>query len=356
LKKKRSEIKTGILITLTIGAVIWGFNLLKGRNLFNRDRDVYAIYSNVDGLVTNSPVLIHGFRAGQVRDVYLHPDNSGRVIVRFSITENSFFVPDNTVARIVNDGLLGSKALTLLLGSSKTNVVDGDTLPGETSPSMGEQFNDAIGPIKDRANKLLQTIDSVLIIVQDILNKDARTSLTSSFESVKKALATLSSTANKLDNLVESEGGKISSILSNLSKITNTIASNNDKLTIILKNFASISDSLARSNIKSTIDNANLTLQKTALIMDKINSGEGSMGLLINDKKLYHDLDSTTANLNRLFDDMRLHPKRYVHLSVFGKGDKKATKPEIEDLKNKIGNVQKENDELRKQIELLQKK
>jgi phospholipid/cholesterol/gamma-HCH transport system substrate-binding protein len=356
LKKKRSEIKTAILVTLTIGAVIWGFNLLKGRNIFNRDRIYYAIYTNVDGLVSNNPVLVHGYRAGLVREVYLYPDNSGRVIVKFAISEKTLLIPDNTVAKIVNDGLLGSKALTLNLGTTTQYAVDGDTLKGETAPSMGEAFTDAVGPIKDRANTLLKTIDSVLVIVQDILNKDARASLTSSFESVKKALATLSNTANKLDNLVESEGGKISSILSSLNKITTTIANNNDKLTIVLKNFATISDSLARSNIKATIDNANLTLSKTAIIMDKINRGEGSMGLLLNDKKLYNDLDSTSANLSRLFADMKLHPKRYVHLSVFGRKDKKATKPEIDDLNNKISNIQKENEELKKQIEMLEKK
>ena len=356
MKKISSEVKTGILVTLTIGAVIWGFNLLKGRNLFHPERYYYAIYANVDGLVASNPVMIHGFKSGQVREIYFYPDTSGRVIVRFAITENTYLIPENSVAKIVNDGLLGSKAINIVLGNSKKNAEKGDTLIGETAPSMGEAFTDAVGPIKDRANTLLKTIDSVLVIVQDILNKDARASLTASFESVKKAIATLEKTAGRLDNLVESEGGKISSILSKLDKITGTISANNDKLANIMKNFSSMSDSMAKSNIKTTISNANLTLQQTALILEKINKGEGSMGLMLNDKRLYNDLDSASANLNRLFDDMKLHPKRYVHFSVFGKKEKRANKTEVDDLRSKVVNIQKQNEELKKQIEALQKK
>jgi phospholipid/cholesterol/gamma-HCH transport system substrate-binding protein len=352
-KKLSSEVKTGILVTLTIAAIIWGFNLLKGRNIFHPDRDFYAVYKNIDGLVVSNAVLINGYKAGQVRSLTLL--DSGKVLVDFAVMENSFFIPDNSVARIISDGLLGTKAITIELGTSKTNAVDGDTLIGMTQASLGDQVNAQIKPLKDKAQALISSIDSVMTIVQAILNKDARSSLTASFESIRKAIATLATTANRLDKLVESEGGKISSILSKLDKITGTIAANNDKLALVMKNFATLSDSLAKSNIKSTIDNANLTLQKTSLIMDKINKGEGSMGLLINDKKLYNDLDSTSANLSRLFEDMKIHPKRYVHLSVFGKKEKKATKPEIDDLKMKIGNIQKQNDDLKKQIEELQK-
>ncbi|HEY6160262.1 MAG TPA: MlaD family protein [Bacteroidia bacterium] len=356
MKKISSEVKTGILVTLTIGAMIWGFNLLKGRNLFNPERYFYAVYDHSDGLVQSNPVLLNGFKIGQIREVYLYPDNSGRIVVRFAVTENELNVPKNSVARIISDGLLGSKALQLIPGDSKVLAVKGDTLPGENAPSMGEQFTAVVGPIKDRANKLLQTIDSVMVIVQDILNKDARTSLNSSFESVKKALATLSKTANRLDDLVNSEGGKISNILSNLNKITTTLSDNKDKLAGVLKNFKDISDSLARANIKATIDNLNLTLKQTSILMTKINNSEGSAGLLVNDKRLYNSLDSSSVNLKRLLDDMRLHPKRYVHFSLIGKNEKKASKTEIADLKQQIDNINKENEELKKQIEMLQKK
>ena len=344
------------MVTLTIGAVIWGFNLLKGRNLFNPERYYYAVYGHSDGLVQSNPVLLNGFKVGQVREVYLYPDNSGRIIVRFAVTETDLNVPKNSIAKIVSDGLLGSKALQLMIGDSKVLALKGDTLGGETAPSMGDQFTAVIGPIKDRANEVFQTIDSVLVIVQDVLNKDARTSLNSSFESVKKALATLSKTANRLDDLVNSEGGKISNILSNLNKITTTLAENKDKLAGVLKDFKDIGDSLARANIKATIDNLNLTLQQTSLLMSKINNSEGSAGLLVNDKRLYNSLDSSSINLKRLLDDMRLHPKRYVHFSLIGKNEKKASKTEIADLKSQIDNINKENEELKRQIELLQKR
>jgi len=169
-------------------------------------------------------------------------------------------------------------------------------------------------------------------------------------------LATLSKTATKFDDLVTSEGGKISSILSKLNAITTSISDNKDKLANVLKNFSTLSDTLAKAQIASTINNTNRVMVHAADIFDKINKGEGTMGLLVNDKKLYLELDSTTASLNKLFNDMNLHPKRYVHFSVFGKKEKKASKTEIDDLKNKMNGIQKDNEALKKEVDDLKKK
>ena len=356
MKKISSEVKTGILVTATIGLAIWGFNMLKGRNLFTNDRDLYAVYDNVDNIVTNNPILFNGYKVGQVREVHRLPDNSGRLVVHFAITDEDFFIPTNSTAKIISDGFLGSKAIMLILGNGKVNVVQGDTLIGETQASMGQQLSSMLNPIRDRAQAVLSSIDSVMIIVQDVLNKDARGSLNASFESVKKAIATLAKTAGRLDALVESEGGKISSILSKLNAITTTITNNKEKIDNIMKNFSAISDSLAKAEIASTINNTNRAMMHAADIFDKINRGEGSMGLLVNDKKLYKELDSTSAALNKLFDDMRLHPKRYVHFSLFGKKEKRANKTEVDDLRSKVGTIQKENEDIKKQIEDLKKK
>lgn len=319
--KISKELKVGIVVTLAIAAAFWGFNLLKGINLFYPEREYYAVYDNVDGLVKNSPVLINGFKVGQVRKVYLHPDNSGKIIVRFSVSNTDFPITKSTLATIMSADLLGTKAINLDRDVKGIPANDGDTLKSQIEEGLKDAVDRRIEPLRQKAEGLISSIDSVMIVVQAILNQDARKNISKSFESVSKAIATLEQTAIKVDGLVESERVKLSVILSKIENITSTIAGNSESLQTALKNFASISDSIAKSNITQTVNNTNIALKNAADVLNKINNGEGSMGLLVNDKKLYNHLDSASASLDRLLDDMRLHPKRYVHFSIFGKKD-----------------------------------
>src|SRR3972149_3225624 len=117
--KISKELKAGILVTLTIALGIYGFNVLKGRNLFSSEFEVFAKYSNVNGLVSSNPVMLNGYKIGMVREVFLHPDYSGKLVVRFVITEPDFPIADSSVAEIVSDGLLGSKALRIIVKQGK---------------------------------------------------------------------------------------------------------------------------------------------------------------------------------------------------------------------------------------------
>jgi phospholipid/cholesterol/gamma-HCH transport system substrate-binding protein len=321
--KLSRELKTGILVTITIALFIYGFNVLKGRHIFSPEMELYAIYTNIDGLVVSNPVLINGFKVGQVRDVYLHPDNSGKIIVKMVISETKFRIPDSTVAKIISSDLLGSKAVQFDMRPSPRQVVDGDTLMGNIEEGLKDAVNKQIEPIKKKAEALLSSIDSVMTIVQTILNKDARNSLTASFESVKRALATFEKTAIQINELVGEEKSKISSILNKIEIITSTVAKNSDKISNAMNNLSNITDSISKSKLVSTINNTNKMLMETSALLEKVNKGEGSLGLLINDKKLYNDLDSASMSLNSLIKDMEDNPYRYFSLFANKKKRKK---------------------------------
>lgn len=320
--KLSKEVKTGIIVTIAIGFFIYGFNFLKGKNLFSRHRTMHAVYTDIAGLVEANPVQVNGFKIGQVSKIKFYPDNSGRILVSFMIKEEDFNIPKNSVAKVISSDLLGSKAIQLDMGNSTVYAEDGDTLISATEDDLKSAVNKQIEPLKKKAESLISSIDSVMIVVQTILDKDARENLSKSFESIKNAIATFEKVAIKVDGMVDSERYKLSVIMSKIESITSNFANNNDKLTAIMTNFSSISDSLAKSNIKQTIENANSALTQASGIMTKINKGEGTMGMLINNDSLYRKLDASSAALDKLLNDVRINPGRYIHISVFGKKDK----------------------------------
>lgn len=327
MKKLSKEVRAGIIITIAIGFFIYGFNFLKGKNLFAKHRTFFAVYTDIDGLVEANPVQVNGFKIGQVSRIQFYPDNSGRILVSMMIKDEDINIPENTVAKVISSDLLGSKAVQLLLGNSSKYAANMDTLKSETQEGFKESVNKQIEPLKRKAEGLIASIDSVMVVVKAILDKSARNNLAQSFESIKIALGTFEKTALKIDNLVDSERNKLSSILSKIESITNNFAANNDKLTNVMNNFSSISDSLARANIKSTIDNANIALKQASDIMAKINKGQGTMGMLINNDSLYRKLDASANDLDKLMIDLKANPHRYLHFSVFGKKEKAKKAP-----------------------------
>ncbi|MEO6902930.1 MAG: MlaD family protein [Bacteroidia bacterium] len=319
--KISKEVKVGIITTLAIGCFIFGFNFLKGKNLFSSQRKFYAVYRDIDGLVEANPLLINGFKIGMVGDVQLYPDTTGRLLVTLIVNED-VKIPKSSIAKVISSDLLGSKAVDLIIGKGSDYLIPGDTLKSAYEDNLQQTFTKSIAPIQEKATNLLASMDSVMIVVQQIFNETTRANLTKSFESIKQALASLETTSYRLDTIVISEKMKISNILTKVNLLATTLGNNSEKLGNIINNFSSISDSLAKANIASVIKNADVALNQASSILTKINKGEGTMGMLINNESLYQKLDNSAANLDKLLEDVRLHPSRYVQLSVFGKKDK----------------------------------
>jgi phospholipid/cholesterol/gamma-HCH transport system substrate-binding protein len=319
--KFKKEIKVGILVVCSLAFCYWGFSFLKGNNYLTSSRIFYAKYNQVNGLVDANFVMVNGVKVGEVRDISFM-DIKGRVLVEFAIN-NNLKIPRNSIARIYNSDVLGSKAIELVLGDSTVMAESGDTLKSSIQASITEEVSYQMLPLKKKAESLMSSMDSVLAVIQYIFNEKTRENLQRSFESIKNAIKSIENTTYNLDTLVSTQRNRLTQIFSNIESITSNFKNNNSKLTNVINNFSTLSDSLSKAKIVNTISKANIALENFSEITNKINSGKGSLGLLINNDSLYVELKNSSKDLDLLIEDLRLNPQRYVHVSVFGKNPKK---------------------------------
>lgn len=313
--KISNETKIGALTAIAITILILGYSFLKGNDIFSSSNRFYAVYKSVDGLSVSKPVLVNGFPIGRISNMKLLPD--GRTIVELKV-EQQYKVPSNTLAKLVSTDLLGSKAIVFDYGNSNTFAEDKDTLRANIQGSLAESLQ----PIQMKAENLITKLDSSLAAINRILNPDFQRNVDRSFLSIANSLQTLEGTTKKIDALIGSQTTHINSILSNTDAVSVNLKNSTEHLTGITTNFDKISNDVASSNIKQTLENANKAMADLQIAISKINSDKGSIGLLINDTKLYKNLNDASSNLNNLFIDIKAHPKNYVSFSVFG-GKKK---------------------------------
>lgn len=313
--KISNETKIGVLTTIAITILILCYSYLRGNDVFSTSNKYYAIYNSVDGLSVSKPVLVNGFPIGHISNMTLQPD--GRTIVEFKI-ESKYNVPDNTLAKLVSTDLLGSKAIVFEMGNSKTYASDKDTLKADIQGSLAESLQ----PIQKKAESLITKLDSSLASINKILNPNFQKNVDRSFLSIANSLQTIDAITKKIDNLVGSETGHINGILSNAESVSNNLKTSTSHLNAITTNAETFTSDLSHANVKQTLDNANKAIADLQATIAKINDGKGSMSSLINDDHLYRNLDSASSNLNKLFIDVKAHPKRYVSISVFGRKDK----------------------------------
>lgn len=310
-----NETKVGILAAFSIALLIIGYNFLKGNAIFSSETVLYAKYSRVDGLAVSKPVLINGYQIGRVDKLQLLPD--GSILATLKI-KGKYEIPRNSVAKLESTDLLGSKAIVMALGSGSDFAQDGDTLNANVQKGILE----TVQPVQKKAELIIGKMDSILTSVNSILNPNFQKNVDKSFNSIASTLSSLESTSKKVDNLVGSEGSRISAILANVEAISGNLKQNNAKISAILNNINSITDQVAAANFKQTIDNANKAVVDLQSIVGKINSGEGTLGLLVNDTKMYDNLNNASKSLDNLMIDLKENPKRYVHFSIFGGGKK----------------------------------
>ena len=303
MKILSKELRIGMLVVISIVVLVWGINYLKGSNLFDSSRTLYALYGNIGGLQEGSSITVNGFKVGVVKKISLLTDKNYSLLVALSIEEN-INIPNNSVSKIVNEDIMGSKGISLVLGDSNINTEQGDTLASDMDRSLKEEVNKQILPLKNKAEQLIGSIDSIVTVITSVLSKDARESLTKSLVSLDNTFTTMSQAMTKVNKIVDQNDERISSIIKNLE-------ANNDEITNILKNFSELSDNIAKSNIKTTLASLNE-------ISKKISDSEGSLGMFINDKDLYLNLEKSSKELEALIKDIKLNPKRYVGFSVLG--------------------------------------
>ena len=312
--KLSSEVKIGIIVTVAIAATIWGLNFLKGRNLLTATDNYYAIFSEIGGLEKNSKIYINGYRVGQIGEIIFNSTEGGSLTVMLGIRKN-FQIPLNSPAVLYDADFMGTKAIQINLSMDTGYHKPGDTLVSQIKSGLTQQLEEQLLPVKDKAESLIVTVDSLLSALEYVFDRESADMLKSSIENLESSLS-------GIEGMV-GENGKLTRMISHLESITSNLKDHNQQLAAAMGNLESITDSIAKSELKSTINNTNLTLMQTHQIMEKINKGEGTMGMLVNNDSLYHNLESLSGELESLLKDLQENPKKYINVSVFGKSDKK---------------------------------
>ncbi|WP_166335108.1 MlaD family protein [Sphingobacterium chungjuense] len=314
--KISNETKVGALTAIAIALLFIGYSFLKGNDVFTSENTYYTEYNNVDGLSASKPVMVNGYQIGRVSSLKLQ--DNGKIRAEFKI-KNDYAIPSNTVARIVSADLLGSKAIVFELGNSTTMARDGDPLLSDIQANLMEK----VEPLQHKVENLVVKLDSVLSAVNTTLDDEFQRDFKQSLRSISVSLSNVEKITNDVEGLVGSERMRLAKIMMNLESITNNFKRYDGQINSILNNLDTMSNNLAQVQVKETVDNANKAMQEVHAITQKIQNGEGSIGLLLNDDQLYNNLNNASLNLDNLMKDVKENPGRYIRLSIFGKKDTK---------------------------------
>ena len=321
--KLSNETKVGILTVLGITLLVLGFNLLKGRSLFSHNKTIYAVYKQVNGLQPANAVQVNGLVVGNVANLEVMDKDASRILVAITITKK-IEIPRNSVARISSD-LLGTKTVQLDLGNAAEYLKSGDTIYAAVDGSMTDALKEQLNPLVKKLEGTLSNIDAVLLSVNSILDTTAKGNLQEAIRNLNTTMRNFTYTSASLNGMLDPNKGNIQQTFNNLAAVTGNLKDNNAKITGILDNAQKATDALANGNIDKTLQQLQETATSLNQTISKLNNTDGTAGLLLNDKKVYNNLQYSLGNLNKLLEDLRVNPKRYVHFSLFGKKDK--TKP-----------------------------
>ncbi len=304
------ELKIGIVAVVTIGILIWGWNFLKGINIFKTTDTYYVVYSDIKGLIESGVVILNGYKVGNVGKINFDKDNAGRIVVQIKL-EEKVQLPKNTVLLIKSSSIVsGIKDIKIILGNGPGYHTPGDTLIG----AVESELSDIIEPLKNKLGIVLTRLDSTLASVNNVLDETTQKQL-------KSAIADLSETTAGLSASL-APGGNLDKSFDNLASVTGNLRTNNENITQTLQHLSDISDSLQKADIKAFVEKADQTFEKLDALLAMIKAGEGTAGQLVTNDSLYRNLNSALGSLDSLLVDLKQHPKRYVHFSVFGKKEK----------------------------------
>ena len=297
MKYITKEVRIGIAGIIALCILVYGINYLKGINMFKPSSYFYVKFQNVNGLAKSSPVFADGVRVGIVRDIYYDYNQAENVIVEVEL-DTELRIPKGSSAELVSELMGGVRMNILLANNPREKYAVGDTIPGKLNNGMME----SVAALMPQIEQMLPKLDSIMISLNNILNNQ---SIPATLHSVEKTAANLEVASGQLKVLMGRD----------IPQLTG-------KLNTIGDNFITISGNLKEIDYAATFKEIEQTLANVKMVTEKLNSKDNTVGLLLNDPQFYNNLIATTANAASLLEDLKEHPKRYVHFSLFGKKDK----------------------------------
>lgn len=332
--KISKEARVGLFAAISIGLLYFGYNFLRGKKFFSAYKTYYIIYNDADGLVNSTPVYINGVKHGQVESVTL-PDYSKTDSILITLFINKKIkIGTGAIARVTKPSFLEGNIISI------ENIDSGEFKEGATylhgirDLDITTTINNMVAPIRNKSEQVLITLDKVLGSLREVFNEKGTVNLSNSVVDFSATIHSLRLTAENLNQIVSKEVGQLSNTINNMQSITANLAQSNNEINKTLKNVSLISDSLANSNLKMAINNLSILIAELSLMSSKINKGEGTLGLLANDEKLYENLNKSTKELNALLKDIQRYPGRYINVSVFGGPAKDTEKKREKDINN----------------------
>ncbi len=324
MKNISKEFKVGLLVVVAGALLYLGFNFLKGRDFFSSDNTFYTFYDDIDGLTVSNQIIINGYAVGRVNGIELLPEQNNKLKVTLKV-KKSIGVTEGSVTMLADGGLLGGKQINLVLGKGKV-LESGDTLKGDVELGLTDM-------IAEKAGHLAQNIDSTALVLKNMLVKYEAMS-----GSIGEILENTKMTTSSINGILSDNRQQLKNITANLAALTSSLKDTEAQFKPIIAKLNTFAESLNELELAEISKKSNELLADLNKTTQAINNSDGTLGKLINSDSLYQQLSYTVSDLDRLLIDLREHPQRYVHLSVFGRKESKEEKDKKkEDEKNKNG-------------------
>jgi len=322
-----NETKVGALTVIAVTLIIIGFNFLKGKTIFKSGTFVYAKYTDTKGLIVSNPVFVNGFQVGTVFEIENMNDNLSELVVCIKLNQ-LYKLPKNSVATI-QENPLGTNAINITPGTGANLIMSGDTIQTAPATSLLGEIMNTLSPLGAQIKSTITELEKVLGNVNKTLDDGNRQNFKIILENLSSTTILLNKSLASVEGMVNQQNGSIAKTAVNLNTFTANLNQNNQKISNILSNLDSTTKAINDADLNKTIKTIQATLIALNTTIDKLNNGNGTGAKLLSDPDMYNQLQSTIKSVNTLVDDIKVHPKRYINISVFGKKDKRTplTKP-----------------------------
>ena len=311
--KISNETKVGILTIVALTLLIVGFNFLKGKNVFNKEKHLYAVFSDLGSLRKSNEVKMEGLPVGVIYDYTEIDKNLSGIIVTITM-KRDVNIPKDSKATIESE-LLGNTYMNVAQGQSTEFLKDGDTIVTDRASSFLGDVKAQITPTLTSVRGAIDSLKIVLGGLNRLFDKDTKGNLSEIIRNLKQ-------TTGSLNRLLDAESGALAATLNNANSITGNLKKNNDSITATISSIKRAADKFSNLEVQPTLDTLQATIGELKTVLSKFNTNEGTLGLLMKDRKLYDQLNSLLLGVEILFDDIRVNPKRYTGSVIFNRKDK----------------------------------